>query len=512
MKKTVSVNIKGINFLIEEDAYGLLQDYLDRLSRALNNLEGHKEIIEDVELRIAELCSSKLKESKTVIELADIEEIIAALGNPEDYIEESDGETSDSSPAQNIEKTHEKRLFRDVDDGSIAGVCMGLSNYLSIDVVIVRAIFLVILLFGGFGAPLYLVLWVIVPKAKSTIDRLRMKGRPITVGSLREEVGSAADKIKDSGKNMAQRVKKDDRYQRSISKGARILRTIVALGLFGCGLSLLIPFLIFVIGGAQVIPVQSADGFLSLSELGEITLINQTDFNIAWWGAIMGCFSAVLFLFLIGISLVFNLKNKWLKISLLGLFLTGIIGGVMGISIGIRTARDLAIEAEIESEFASFSANELTIIPTLEALDSEGNYEVKSNGDWGLMGINNDSITLNGVHIRYVKSADSLYHITKNISSRSHSYQQGITKCQNIKHEMSLNSDTLKIASAYSFPRKDKLRDQEVYITIEIPEKGKVLIDNRIVQLDQVDQLSHYIENGLVCGDGKYRKLTFYID
>ena len=77
---------------------------------------------------------------------------------------------------------------------------------------------------------------------------------------------------------------------------------------------------------------------------------------------------------------------------------------------------------------------------------------------------------------------------------------------------MSLNSDTLKIASAYSFPRKDKLRDQEVYITIEIPEKGKVLIDNRIVQLDQVDQLSHYIENGLVCGDGKYRKLTFYID
>ena len=90
MKKTVSVNIKGINFLIEEDAYELLQDYLDRLSQTLKNVEGSKEIVEDVELRIAELCSSKLSESKTVIELEDIESIIAALGNPEDYVEEDD--------------------------------------------------------------------------------------------------------------------------------------------------------------------------------------------------------------------------------------------------------------------------------------------------------------------------------------------------------------------------------------------------------------------------------------
>lgn len=75
MKKTVSVNIKGINFVIEEDAYVLLQDYLDRLTIALQHEDGSKEIIEDVELRIAEICTSKLNDSKTVIEMADIEDI-----------------------------------------------------------------------------------------------------------------------------------------------------------------------------------------------------------------------------------------------------------------------------------------------------------------------------------------------------------------------------------------------------------------------------------------------------
>ena len=117
MKKTVSVNIKGINFLIEEDAYELLQDYLERLTNALNKTEGHQEIIEDVELRIAELCSSKLKESKTVTELADIEAIITTLGNPEDYIEESDGDTTASKDSKTSESTNEKRLFRDDEGG-----------------------------------------------------------------------------------------------------------------------------------------------------------------------------------------------------------------------------------------------------------------------------------------------------------------------------------------------------------------------------------------------------------
>jgi cell division septum initiation protein DivIVA len=69
MKRTVSINIKGMNFLIEEDAYELLQQYIDRLTHVLRNDKGSKEIIEDIELRVAELCSSKLNDRKQVIEI-----------------------------------------------------------------------------------------------------------------------------------------------------------------------------------------------------------------------------------------------------------------------------------------------------------------------------------------------------------------------------------------------------------------------------------------------------------
>lgn len=514
MKKTVSVNIKGINFLIEEDAYELLQDYLDRLAQTLNNVEGSKEIVEDVELRIAELCSSKLSESKTVIELEDIQTIIATLGNPEDYLEEDEEQTSNSSQNQSNSKGTEKRLFRDTDNATIAGVCMGIANFFNIDVVIVRAIFVVIFLFAGFGLPLYIILWIIVPKAQSTIDRLRMKGRPITVESVREEVEIAAEKIKEGGKNVAQRIRKDDSYQRSVSRGVKILKTILGIGLIGAGISILIPFLVFLIGGAQIIPVQSADGFLSLTELGEIVLNNPSDYNMAWWGAMIIGFSTVLFFFLIGIILIFSLKNKWVKISLLALFLTGVTGGVMCAVVGIRTGRDLTISAELESEIGTSASQELTIIPNIETLTAAGNYDVKSNGDWGLMEIDEERITLHGIHLRYVRSSDSLFHIQKNIKARSQSHEKGITKCQNINHDISLQGDTLNVDSEYSFPRTDKLRDQEIYITVEIPEGGLVHIDDRVIQLDEADyedeEATYYIEKGMIRGNGSYRRRTHH--
>ncbi|MCH2232009.1 MAG: PspC domain-containing protein [Crocinitomicaceae bacterium] len=512
MKKTVSVNIKGINFLIEEDAYELLQDYLDRLTQTLNNVEGSKEIVEDVELRIAELCSSKLNDSKTVIELNDIDSIIAALGNPEDYLEEDEEQSTKSTNNHTSSKSSEKRLFRDTENATIAGVCMGIANFFNIDVVIVRAIFVVISIFAGFGFPLYIILWLIVPKAQNTIDRLRMKGRPITVESVREEVEIAAGKIKEGGKNMAHRIRKDGTYQKSMSRGVKIIRTILGVGFIGVGIAILIPFLIFVIGGAQIIPVQSADGFLSLSELGEIALNNQSDFNMAWWGVMIAGFSMALFFFLIGIIFIFSLKNKWAKLSLLGLFLSGVTGGIMCAVVGIRTGRDLAIGAELESEFGSVATKELTIIPNIETITAKGNYDVKSNGDWGLMGIDKESITLHGIHLRYVRSKDSLFHIQKNIKARSHSHKQGITKCQNIQHDMSLQRDTLHVDSEYTFPKTDKLRDQEIYLTIEIPKGGLVHIDDRIVQLDEVDykeeESTYYIERGMIRGNGSYRKRT----
>ncbi|PWL28211.1 MAG: hypothetical protein DCO96_09550 [Fluviicola sp. XM-24bin1] len=155
---------------MEEDAYELLQDYIDRLTAALGTEEGSQEIIEDIELRIAEICTSKLSDSKSVVELVDIEEILKTLGDPSDYVEHDATESAQSETYTQsaTNERGEKRLFRDPESAMLGGVCAGFANYFSIDVVIMRVIF-ILLLFTGIAIPLYIILWIIVPKAESTI-------------------------------------------------------------------------------------------------------------------------------------------------------------------------------------------------------------------------------------------------------------------------------------------------------------------------------------------------------
>ena len=152
MKKTTSIHIKGMNFLFEEDAYELLQDYMDRLNHGLRNEKGNKEIVEDIELRIAELCTSILNDKKQVIEIEDIKSILETLGDPSQYIdEEESSKTTFSKEPFDGAKNKDRHLFRDVDNATIAGVCAGIANYFKIDVVIIRALFILLFLFGGFG-------------------------------------------------------------------------------------------------------------------------------------------------------------------------------------------------------------------------------------------------------------------------------------------------------------------------------------------------------------------------
>ena len=246
MRKTVSVNLKGMNFLIEEDAYELLQDYMTRLNHGLRNEKGSKEISEDIEMRIAELCATMLDDKKQVIDINDIESILATLGDPSQYIdEETDHSENQTKSEQDTtsSKSKDKRLFRDVDNSTIAGVCAGIANFFNIDVVIIRAIFVIVFLFGGFGIPLYIILWIIVPKANTTIDKLRMRGRPITVESVREEVESAANRLKKESKSFAQRIRKDEQNNQRFSSFGRLINTLFGSGLILAGLVGLIMFL-----------------------------------------------------------------------------------------------------------------------------------------------------------------------------------------------------------------------------------------------------------------------------
>ena len=201
MKKTFNINLGGIVFHIDEDAYELLDKYLSNLRIHFCKEEGAEEIVHDMELRISELFSERLNEKKQVITLSDVEEIIAQMGKPEELSEDS---TQDTNKYTKEEKTP-KRLFRDPDNKVIGGVCSGIAAYFGWDVTILR-ILLIILAFpifwnGAFiikGIVLfYIIAWIIIPEANTATDKLSMKGMKVNVENIGKTVTDGFEKVND---------------------------------------------------------------------------------------------------------------------------------------------------------------------------------------------------------------------------------------------------------------------------------------------------------------------------
>ena len=201
MKKTYNINLGGIVFHIDEDAYELLDKYLSNLRIHFSKEEGAEEIVHDMELRISELFSERLNEKNQVITLKDVEEIIAQMGKPEEFSEDT---TQDTNEYIKEEKTP-KRLFRDPDNKVIGGVCSGIAAYFGWDVTILR-ILLIILAFpifwnGAFiikGIVLfYIIAWIIIPEANTATDKLSMKGMKVNVENIGKTVTDGFEKVND---------------------------------------------------------------------------------------------------------------------------------------------------------------------------------------------------------------------------------------------------------------------------------------------------------------------------
>lgn len=510
MKKTVSVNIKGMNFLIEEDAYELLQAYMDRLNHSLRNEKGSKEIIEDIEFRVAELCSNQLNDKKQVIEKEDIEQIVKTLGEPEEYVEaneEFEREEKRHTQNSNFQK-REKRLYRDLDHAKIAGVCGGLANYLQVDIVIVRAIFLIFFFFFGFGFPLYIILWIIIPKAESTIEKLRMQGKAITVESVREEVEIAASRIKEESSSFAQRLRKGGEISQGLNKIFRFISSLIGIVCYGFGLGISCLLLLLLVG-VEVIPFLDGEGLLSVSDFSELVLSNNSDIFWSWVATLTIGFSAILFLFILGSKLIFNLKNKWLNVSLVSLISTATIGIFIAFFVGIKTGQDTIYKGAVLRDIGTVNCQELSIQPEFKKIKNSNDYEITGDESIAFFSIEGSKIVESGIHFEYNISKDSLFHVYRKLTTRSSSNKNAKEKAGHIQHEVSLVNNTLFLNTNYSYPKTDKLRNQNVHIIIEIPDGKTVQIGNQKIALkkhqfkeNMIDY--HYTESGYLYGDGRY--------
>jgi phage shock protein PspC (stress-responsive transcriptional regulator) len=189
MNKTVSINLGGFFFHIDEDAYQKLNRYLDAIRRSLSP-DAKDEIMGDIEGRIAELLSEKIKNDKQVVSNREVEDVITIMGQPEDYRIDEDTEPKTKSDTYSQPYyTRSKKMYRDGDKAIIAGVCAGLGHYLRIDPLWIRILF-IISPFITFGTSVfvYILLWVLIERAITTTEKLDMTGEPINISNIEKKV------------------------------------------------------------------------------------------------------------------------------------------------------------------------------------------------------------------------------------------------------------------------------------------------------------------------------------
>ena len=213
MNKTININLGGVFFHIDELAYQKLKNYLEAIRRSLSDdPKGRDEIITDIESRIGELLSEKIKDVRQVINEADIDGVVEIMGKPEDYM--VDDELFNDDDYKSYGKAKTKKLYSDGDDKFLGGVSSGMAHYLNVDVIWIRLAWLVAAFGFGFGFLVYPILWILLPEANTTVEKLEMEGEPVNISNIekkiKDELTEASVRVKSGLDDVSDKIKNAD--------------------------------------------------------------------------------------------------------------------------------------------------------------------------------------------------------------------------------------------------------------------------------------------------------------
>ena len=488
MNKATNIHLAQTLFSIDEIAYSRLKKYLDQLERLFKNTEGAKDILEDIEARIAELFTDLKKDERYVISVEDVEKVIDTLGTPEDLAGE-DAEQDSPSPSQ------PKKLFRDPDDRFIGGVAGGLSHYVGLDSVWIRLI-LLILFFSSVGGVVlvYILLWILVPEAKTTAEKLTMKGEPVNVSNIKkkikEELDQVSEKVKDVDyENMGSQLKKKSKdfsdFLLNIAKGiVKILTLLIGVFmLFIAGMVLLGLFISAIIGSvfSAMIPHELIQFGLSL---------NLPLFVLGFFALLIVGIPFV-FLFMLGLQLLAQNKSimsRMTKLILLGLWVLALITLLV---FGIVETKSFAISAKQNS---------------VEMLDQQtaDTLKVYLNNDHKLM----ETVTVFN-HFTLIEDEDeNQYRLDRNVrininqnnantielsvekNARGWQQKQAIQNAKAIEYKYDYFDHQLILDGFWLSPIENKAHPENVRLNLLIPQGQYIYLDQ-----DLGKYMSSQIEN-----------------
>lgn len=473
MNKTVNINIGGLFFHIDEDAYQKLSRYFDAIKRSLSNSSGKDEIMKDIEMRVAELLTEQQKSDKHVINLKDVDQVVAVMGQPEDYRIDDDNQEPSSA---NFTSSGRKKLYRDKDNGLIGGVCTGLGHYFGIDSIWIKIGFILLVWAGGSGILAYLILWAITPKAVTTSEKLEMTGEPVTISNIekkvREEYESVSSKFKNANYDEMGNQVKNGAEKVANGFGNVIMKIFGAfakvLGAFILIFSALALVAVVIISIVMVFSSSMPDN--KIVELFETPLGLETPI---WIQGVLFLFAAgipLFFILILGLKLlVTNLKSigNVAKYSLLGIWIISV--GIL-ISLGINEFNQLAYAGKtVQKETINISASD-----TIKVKFRYNDFFSKSIHDRDAIRIAQDSMgnpviysTNVGIHLKRTDNPSPYIQI----ETRAHgkSFAEANERAKKIKYGFKIVGNELILDNYFLTDTKNKLRNQRVDIYLYLP-------------------------------------------
>lgn len=525
MNKTVNINLAGVFFHIDEDAYLKLQRYLDAIKRSFTDSQGQTEIIADIEARIAELFTERVQNEKQVIRIKEVDEVISIMGQPEDYL--VDDEIFEDEPQTGYQRkstaSNSKKLFRDTDNSYVGGVASGLGHYLGIDTIWIRLIWILLIFGAGTGVLLYILLWILVPEAKTTAEKIMMTGEPVNISNIEKKIKdgfeTVSDTVQDVAKNVSDAAKKVD-FQKQGNKIKSSSKTFfdtiadIIMFFFKVFAKFIGVILIFV-GASALIGL-----IICLFSLGITDVIPGLDFaNIVnagetpVWIASMLAFFAIgipfFFLFYLGLKiLINNLKSigNIAKFTLLGLWLFSIIGLIV---IGIKEASEHAFnERIVEKQEMQFVASD-TLRIKMGDIDLFNNRFYRNNSFKVAKNENGErTIYSSDIDILIKSTTDSVATISIEKSADGRNYDKAIMRAKNIHYGYTIRGNELVLDPHLSTNAKNKFSDQEIAIIIYLPEGSVVKLNDNTkhylgygMPSNYVNQYLNITEDGILCND-----------
>ena len=498
MKKTVKINIGGIIFHLDEDAYQVLQNYLTSINNRFASTNEGKEIITDIENRIAEILQSKTSEQKQVITKEDIEEIVDIMGRPEDIADESD-----ENPEEHYKAS--KRLYRDPDNRILGGVCSGIATYLNIDPLIIRLLFLILLFAYGVIAIIYIVLWALLPAAHSTAQKIEMRGESFKISDIEKNVRKEYETVKDNFKNI-----KDTRdYDRTrhffdglFSAIGAILKFILKLFAVVLGFVMIVAGVGFLIGltGTLIIgePFMPWNNFIIDNQVIIPDIIHSfTDPNTAWILAISAVLVVFIPLFALvygGFKLLLGIRPRDKAFAAVG-FTAWIISIIILIVLGGSQVRNYALSVKDEEQLEIDSpANKTLYLKAKKDLTvKKSTFYIFDNEFMVLYDQKDEKLVYAYPDIDIIQSHSGQFEIDIIKEGRGKSRAKAMTNTELITYHCAQEDSLIWFDPVFPLAGENRWTFPEVDITVRIPVGYIVYLDESLIeQLDYINKEEYF--------------------